>query len=139
MHEGLTAAEACYCQAIAKKDSSLRDLLAARNPDCEPAAMFDYLVAIKNTLGNINNDISFVASLLVKPFLRKRFGIEFDAALKPQGARHRSRLHDARRHAHRRGNQDDEALPARIRRCPETGNHQGPFAALLRRRRLAAG
>jgi hypothetical protein len=57
-----------------------------RVPGADSAAMFDYLVEIKTTLGNLNNDISFVAALLVKPFLRQRFGVEFDAGLKAQGA-----------------------------------------------------
>jgi hypothetical protein len=61
-------------------------LLTERRLGVDPAAMFNYLVAVKNTIGNLNNDISFLATLLVKPFMRKRFGIEFDAALKPQGA-----------------------------------------------------
>jgi hypothetical protein len=86
MSDRLTEAELRYCLNIASKDSALRGLLDARQPGAEPAGMFDYLVAVKNILGNLNNDISFVASLLVKPFLRQRFGIEFDAALKPQGA-----------------------------------------------------
>jgi hypothetical protein len=38
-------------------------------------------------LGNLNNDLGFVATLLVKEFLEKRFQItNFDAAGKPQGA-----------------------------------------------------
>ncbi len=37
--------------------------------------------------GNINNDVGFLATLLVKRFLAGRFGItDFDAAEKPQGA-----------------------------------------------------
>jgi hypothetical protein len=46
----------------------------------DAAAMFDYLVAVKNTIGYLNNDISFLATPLGKPIMRKRFGIEFDAA-----------------------------------------------------------
>jgi hypothetical protein len=86
-HQGLTAAEVRYCDAIRAKDSALRILLDTRRPDGEPVHLLEYLTALKNTLGNINNDISFVASLLVKPFLRERFGVEFDAASKPQGAK----------------------------------------------------
>ena len=41
-------------------------LLRTRDLGSDPVAMFDYLVAVKNTLGNLNNDISFVASLLAK-------------------------------------------------------------------------
>ena len=68
-----TTAEARYWQSVLDKDAALRVLLAARVPGANSAAMFDYLVAIKTTLGNLNNDISFVAALLVKPFLRQRF------------------------------------------------------------------
>lgn len=52
----------------------------------DPLAWLSYLVGVKDVLGNLNNDISFVAGLLVKPYLRNRFGVEFDFALKPQGA-----------------------------------------------------
>ena len=45
-------------------------MLDARQPGADPVEIFDYLVAVKNTLGNLNNDISFVACLLVKPFFR---------------------------------------------------------------------
>jgi hypothetical protein len=45
-----------------------------------------YLVGVKDVLGNLNNDISFLAGLLVKPYLRDRFGVDFDFGLKPQGA-----------------------------------------------------
>jgi hypothetical protein len=86
MEDMLTEAELRYWTLIVSKDSALRALLSDRKPGGDALAMFDYLVAVKNTLGNLNNDMSFVASLLVKPFLRKRFEIDFDAALKPQGA-----------------------------------------------------
>jgi hypothetical protein len=86
MGEALTDAEKRYCAAIGSKDAALRALLSSRALGDHPLAMFEYLTAVKNGLGNLNNDISFVAGLLVKPFLRERFGMEFDAALKPQGA-----------------------------------------------------
>jgi hypothetical protein len=45
------------------------------------------LIGIKEALGNLSNDFGFVATLLVKAYLRDRFGIcDFDAASKPQGA-----------------------------------------------------
>jgi hypothetical protein len=86
MFEGLTAAERRYLDAILVKDAALRSLLTSSAPSNNPLKLLAYLTAVKNTLGNLNNDVSFVASLLVKPFLRQRFGIEFDAAFKPQGA-----------------------------------------------------
>jgi hypothetical protein len=46
-----------------------------------------YLLGIKHSLGNLNNDIGFVATLLAKEYLNRRFGIaDFDAAGKAQGA-----------------------------------------------------
>jgi hypothetical protein len=86
MYQGLTVSEVRYCETIHAKDSSLRGLLATHRLGSDPVQLLQYLISLKNVLGNINNDISFVASLLVKPFLRQRFGIEFDAASKPQGA-----------------------------------------------------
>ena len=82
----MTAAEDRYLLKILAKDKVLRGLLEANRPSSEPAELLAYLTAVKNALGNLNNDMSFVASLLVKPFLRKRFGIAFDAAVKAQGA-----------------------------------------------------
>jgi hypothetical protein len=47
----------------------------------DPLAWFNYLVGIKDILGNLNNDVSFLAGLLVKHFLKDRFGVEFDFGL----------------------------------------------------------
>jgi hypothetical protein len=52
MPEELTDAETRYCRSIASKDSALRALLDARQPGVNPVEMFDYLIAVKNTLGN---------------------------------------------------------------------------------------
>ena len=42
---------------------------------------------VKAALGNLNNDMSFLASLLIKEFLEEEYGSnDFDAAAKPQGA-----------------------------------------------------
>jgi hypothetical protein len=86
MFEGLTAGEKRYLDAILAKDAALRALLSSGVPNNDPLKLLAYLIAVKSTLGNLNNDVSFVASLLVKPLLRERFGIEFDAAFKAQGA-----------------------------------------------------
>jgi hypothetical protein len=46
-----------------------------------------YLNGVKDALGNLSNDISFVATLLIKDYLRARFDIsDFDAGGKAQGA-----------------------------------------------------
>lgn len=86
MENGLSEAEKRYCAAISSKDATLRALLSSRRLETNTLAMFDYLSAVKNALGNLNNDISFIAGMLAKPFLLERFGVEFDAARKPQGA-----------------------------------------------------
>jgi hypothetical protein len=86
MAPALTPAEERYLSTIHAKVTALRSFLGDGGPSGKAAELFDYLTALKNTLGNLNNDVSFVATLLVKAFLRERFGIEFDAALKPQGA-----------------------------------------------------
>ncbi len=65
MEETLTEAEVRYFATVVSKDAALRALLSNRQPGVDPLAMFNYLVTVKNTLGNLNNDISFVASLLV--------------------------------------------------------------------------
>ncbi len=45
-----------------------------------------YLTGIKTALGNLNNDLGFVATLLVKHYLERRFDVvDFDAASKSQG------------------------------------------------------
>lgn len=55
--------------------------------DADPRSWLAYLTGIKSALGNLNNDLGFVATLLVKGYLQERFGIvDFDAAGKPQGA-----------------------------------------------------
>jgi hypothetical protein len=45
-----------------------------------------YLTNAKNILGNLNNDIAFLATVLAKSYLHQRFGVAFDATAKPQGA-----------------------------------------------------
>ena len=56
-----------------------------QNPD--PKIWYDFLKGLKIIQGNSNNDISFIATLMAKDYLTLKFGpLEFDAALKPQGA-----------------------------------------------------
>ncbi len=89
MSNDLTSLESQYCTSIKVKDESLRKLLneAALDDWKSPERLFEYLTAIKDALGNLNNDLSFVATLLAKNFLVSRFKLgNYDAALKPQGA-----------------------------------------------------
>ena len=57
-------------------------------PESDAAAeWFAYLTMFKDELGNINNDVSFLATLLAKAYLVKNLDIApFDAAAKAQGA-----------------------------------------------------
>jgi hypothetical protein len=48
---------------------------------------YHFLNIMKLTLGNFNNDVSFVATLLAKLYLGKRFpGLDFDASSKSQSS-----------------------------------------------------
>jgi hypothetical protein len=85
----LTIGELSYCDAIREKDRNLREFLDNRGlpSNFDAHEWLIYLTGIKSALGNLNNDLGFVATVLVKKFLGRRFGIlDFDAAGKPQGA-----------------------------------------------------
>jgi len=85
----LTGGETQYCEAIRQKDLALRSFLSRSklSDGIDPREWLMHLTGIKSSLGNLNNDLGFVATLLVKHYLAERFGIvDFDAAGKPQGA-----------------------------------------------------
>lgn len=85
----LTERETQYGESIRAKDAALRAFLAdsALLPEIDERAWLVHLTGIKAILGNLSNDIGFVATLLVKRYLLERFAIaDFDAAAKPQGA-----------------------------------------------------
>jgi hypothetical protein len=84
-----TAAEVAHCTIIETKDHALRAYLANNKLDqpAESRQWLSYLNGMKHVLGNINNDVSFLATLLVKEYLSTRFSItNFDAGEKAQGA-----------------------------------------------------
>jgi hypothetical protein len=84
-----TPGELALLQAIVRKETALRAFLAEQQigDAAGPHAWLAYLIRIKDTLGNISNDIGFFATLLIKDYLRERFDIRgFDAGAKPQGA-----------------------------------------------------
>jgi hypothetical protein len=84
-----TANELRFRQAILAKDAILRAFLAEHQIDGTAHAndWLTYLNGVKDALGNLSNDISFVATLLIKDYLRARFDIsDFDAGGKAQGA-----------------------------------------------------
>src|SRR5260370_42028051 len=83
-----TPSEERFRQTIRTKDSTLRSFLERNSlaDSVDAAHWLRYLTGIKDALGNLNNDISFIATL-VKAYLGERFDIaDFDAAGKPQGA-----------------------------------------------------
>lgn len=78
-----------YGETIRSKDAALRALLAGSvlSPEIDARSWLAHLTGVKAVLGNLSNDVSFVATLLVKRYLSDRFAItDFDAAAKPQGA-----------------------------------------------------
>jgi len=85
----LTKGEERYCQLIREKIAGLQQYLSGKKlPGTRyTRKWYDFLSAIKAIQGNLNNDISFIATLLAKEYLTKHFKIDvFDAAEKPQGA-----------------------------------------------------
>ena len=84
----LTEKEKRYCSEIADRVSQMREFLN-KNTLVEPPQPIEwhsFLSTLRKIQGNISNDGSFIATLLAKQYLRSKFGIEFDAAKKPQGA-----------------------------------------------------
>lgn len=84
-----TEREQAYRNRILGKLDELRECLGAQNidPDASPGEWYKYLNQVKQILGNPNQDLSFVSTLLAKYFILERFGESgFDAAEKPQGA-----------------------------------------------------
>ena len=84
-----TKLEAEYLERIRARLAGLREYLdgVSLSEESHVPEWFAALAKIKAIQGNINNDLSFLACLLAKRYLEKRFGLNnFDAAAKPQGA-----------------------------------------------------
>lgn len=84
-----TKLEAKYIERIQTRLEKLRVYLNQLNltGNSNVPQWYEALAEIKAIQGNINNDLSFLACLLAKGYLEKRFGLNnFDAAAKPQGA-----------------------------------------------------
>jgi hypothetical protein len=66
----LTPGEERFCEAIRAKDLKLRSFLGANNlvSPIDANQWLHYLTGIKHALGNLNNDLGFVATLLIKTF-----------------------------------------------------------------------
>ncbi len=79
----LTAGEQRFCETIRAKDAALRSFLDGNklaNP-VETIRWLNYLTGVKIALGNLNNDLSFIGTLLIKTYLHRRFRVtNFDAA-----------------------------------------------------------
>jgi len=85
----LTSEEAEYFEAIFDRVQQMREFLSEhQTPQLENSrGWYSFLATLKAIQGNLNNDISFVATVMAKEFLYQRFDIySFDAAKKPQGA-----------------------------------------------------
>jgi len=86
----MTDSEARSISAIAGNVERLRrffhDVEAPSSGD-SPDEWLRYLVAMKRTMGNTSNWVSFVACVLAKRYLNANLQMaEFDVSLKPQGA-----------------------------------------------------
>lgn len=85
----LAPRESEACQQLLERDAVLRKFLATSslaNP-VEMTTWLRYFVGVKDILGNVNNSVSLLATLLAKQFLEEGFRLPaFDAAAKPQGA-----------------------------------------------------
>ena len=84
----MTNREKTYCSAILKRIDNLRRKLG-ESTLCDQDSIpqwYDFLSSIRSIQGNLSNDISFVATLLAKEYLNRKFAIHFDAAEKAQGA-----------------------------------------------------
>jgi len=76
-------------QNIKNRIEQVRSYLIAKGlPKLEDVAgWYNFLADIKSIQGNFNNDISFLATLMAKQYLEKKYGLSgFNAAEKAQGA-----------------------------------------------------
>jgi len=76
-------------QNIKNRIEQVRSYLIAKDlPKLEDVTgWYNFLADIKSIQGNFNNDISFLATLMAKQYLEKKYGLlEFNAAEKAQGA-----------------------------------------------------
>lgn len=84
----LTDRERRYCSEIAERVARIREFLNSNSlvQPPRPAEWHSFLSMLRKIQGNLSNDGSFIATLLAKQYLFSKFGVEFDAAEKPQGA-----------------------------------------------------
>jgi hypothetical protein len=84
----LSISEQTVMQDIERRLIEMRAHLLGKMPSLDDTgAWYTYLAKLKAIQGNSSNAVSFVATLLVKQYLEKRYGInDFDAAAKSQNA-----------------------------------------------------
>lgn len=85
----LSKTEHAYSASIHSKLQELRAFFTdnALDTEAHPNDTYLFLSKLKAVLGNVNNDISFVATLMAKEYLSRSFDVSrFDAAEKAQGA-----------------------------------------------------
>jgi hypothetical protein len=85
----MTSNEQAYFERIRQHVTMLYDYLSTRAVPIEDdaEAWFEFIAGIRDIQGNISNDQSFLATMLVKRYLMSRFNlVDFDAAEKAQGA-----------------------------------------------------
>jgi hypothetical protein len=85
----LSANEGSAIQELRRRLIRLASYLATKCPpqsDC-PVEWYGFLAGLKDELGNLNNGVSLIATLLAKDYLVSRLSLApFDAAAKAQGA-----------------------------------------------------
>lgn len=84
----MTEPERARCDTITKRLDLLRGFLTKKTlrASDDLSTWYKYLAQIKAILGNLNNDLSFVATLMAKRYLAEHHPIpHFDAAAKAQG------------------------------------------------------
>ncbi len=84
----LTSGEQYYLQRLQGRLTELRNYLNDANlaDDADMATWYRYVATIRAIQGNINNDLSFIATVMVKQYLGLRFDISnFDAHRRHKG------------------------------------------------------
>jgi len=85
----LSKIEHQYSEAIRVKLEALHQILIddVLSPETQPAETYRFLTRVKIALGNFNNDLSFIATLMAKEYLAKQLDVStFDAAAKAPGS-----------------------------------------------------
>lgn len=86
----LTSRERDYLSNICQKLKDIQEFMSSNTlyeGSQDSKFWYQYLTRIKRVMGNLNNDVSFIACLMAKEFLMSRHQLPpFDIASKPQSA-----------------------------------------------------